>query len=367
MADAGPRPQDWVRPEVLALSAYHVPPARGLVKLDAMENPYPWPGELTELWLERLREVELNRYPDPAASGLVARLREAMKVPPASRVLLGNGSDELIQLLMMALTGPGRCVITPEPGFVMYRHIAAACGMGYHGVALRADDGFDLDIEAMEAAIARWRPAAVFLAYPNNPTGNLFRRGHIERLVACAPGLVVIDEAYAPFAGASLIDLLPRHANLLLLRTLSKVGLAGLRLGVLMGSAAWLDQIDKIRLPYNVGTLAQMSAAFALDHQEVLQDQAAMIRAERERLLASLAALAEVTPYPSHANFIMFRTAPGRAATVHEALKDHGILIKRLDGGHRLLADALRVTVGTPAENDRFVAALRHIVADDRL
>ena len=363
MTDALPRPEDWIRPEVLALSTYHVPPARGLIKLDAMENPYPWPGELTEAWLDCLRAAELNRYPDPTASTLMPRLREALAVPEASQMLLGNGSDELIQMLIMALAGPGRYVITPEPGFVMYRHIAAACAMGYRGVPLRAADGFDLDIDVMEAAIERWRPSAVLLAYPNNPTGSLFRREHIERILARAPGVVVVDEAYAPFADASLIDLLPHHSNLLLLRTLSKVGLAGLRLGVLMGRRRWLEQIDKVRLPYNIGTLTQISAVFALAHRDVLQAQAAMIRAERERLFQRLAGLAEVTPYRSHANFILFRTGPGRAGTVHEALKDQGILIKRLDGAHPLLADALRVTVGTPAENDRFVATLQRIVA----
>ncbi|HEY5791063.1 MAG TPA: histidinol-phosphate transaminase [Gammaproteobacteria bacterium] len=354
-ADAAAR---WVRPEIQALSAYHVPPAAGLIKLDAMENPYGWPEAMTAAWLERLRAVEMNRYPDPSAGELKAALRRELELPQSAGLLLGNGSDELIQMIALALSGPDRVVLAPEPSFVMYRMIAVFAGMRYVGVPLR-DGDFALDRAAMLAAIAAEQPAVVFLAYPNNPTGNLFGSADLDALLEAAPGLVVVDEAYAPFAEASCLELLGRHPNLVVMRTLSKLGLAGLRLGLLAGAPAWLDQFEKLRLPYNVGVLNQVSAAFALEHAAVFAEQTARIRAERGRLQAALAALPGLTAYPSRANFILLRVPPGRARELHAALRDAGVLVKLLDGAGPQLADCLRVTVGRPDENDAFLAALR--------
>ena len=347
--------QRWIRPEIQALSAYHVPPARGFIKLDAMENPYGWPPELVQAWLDTLRSVELNRYPDPGASELSDALRRAMQVPAGMQVVLGNGSDELIQMLALAVAAPGRVVLAPEPTFVMYRMIAQVVGMRYQAVAL-ADD-FSLDSGAMLAAIETHAPAIVFLAYPNNPTGTLFDARVVEDVIRAAPGLVVVDEAYAPFTDASFMCRLGEFPNLLVMRTVSKMGLAGLRLGLLAGAPEWLGEIDKTRLPYNINVLTQASACFALQHKGLLDAQAARIRADRAGLLEALAKLPGLQVYPSDANFILLRTPAGKAATIFDALRQQGVLIKNLDGGHPMLADCLRVTVGTDEENKTMLAA----------
>ncbi len=347
----------WVRPQVRGLTAYQVPDARGMVKLDAMENPFVWPAELRLAWAEDLRRVDVNRYPDPRAESLRASLRAAFDVPEQCGILLGNGSDELIQMLALTVGDAGRTVISVDPGFVMYRMIAAFAGMAYVGVPLNSED-FSLDLSSLLDAIERHQPAIVFLAYPNNPTGNLFSADDLEEVVRAVPGLVVIDEAYAPFTSASFLQRAGSPANLLVLRTLSKMGLAGLRLGYLVGTDEWLGEIDKVRLPYNINVLTQHSAAFALSHREVLDAQTQAIREERSRLFGRMRGLEGVRPYPSEANFILFRVGTGRGRGVFEGLKQRGVLIKNLDGAHPLLADCLRVTVGLPEENDLFCEAL---------
>jgi len=352
----------WVRPEIRALHAYQVQPAAGMIKLDAMENPYTWPEELRSAWAEMLRATDVNRYPDPAARTLSERLVEAMAVPGDMRVLLGNGSDELIQMIAMSLSGPSRCVLSVDPGFVMYRMIATFCGMRYVGVPLQAED-FSIDLPAVLQAIAESQPAVVFLAYPNNPTGNLFDEGAVTEIIRAAPGLVVIDEAYAPFTDASFMGRLGAFDNLVVMRTVSKMGLAGLRLGLLAGPAAWLDEFDKVRLPYNINVLTQASADFALSHREVFDAQTQRIRAERERLAAALARLPGVQVFPSQANFLLLRTPPGRAPVWFAGLREQGVLIKNLDGAHPLLADCLRPTVGTPDENAALLAGLSALAA----
>jgi histidinol-phosphate aminotransferase len=348
--------QRWIRPEIRALSAYHVPPARGFVKLDAMENPYGWPPELVQAWLETLRSVELNRYPDPGATELADALCRTMQVPPDMQLVLGNGSDELIQMLALAVSAPGRVVLAPDPTFVMYRMIAEVAGMRYQAVAL-ADD-FSLDSHAMQAAIEAHAPAIVFLAYPNNPTGTLFGTQAVEDVIRAAPGLVVVDEAYAPFTDASFMPRLGQFSNLLVMRTVSKMGLAGLRLGVLAGPPEWLGEIDKTRLPYNINVLTQTSARFALQHKALLDEQAARIRADRADLLRRLSSLPGVQPWPSEANFILFRVAAGSADAVFESLREQGVLIKNLNPAGGRLRDCLRVTVGTVDENAAFLEAL---------
>lgn len=352
----------WVRPEIRALSAYHVPDPGRLIKLDAMENPYTLPEDLVEGWLDALRGVDMNRYPDPGARIIKERLRRVMGVPAGQEILLGNGSDELIQILAMAVGGAGRTILAPEPGFVMYRMIATFVGMEYVGVPVSPAD-FSLDAEVMLAAIEAHQPALVFLAYPNNPTGNLWDRQALEAIIEAAPGLVVVDEAYAPFADDSFLPDLGRWDNLLVMRTVSKMGLAGLRLGYLCGPADWLAEFDKLRLPYNINILTQASAAFALDHHEVFDAQAAQIRAARAALDAGLRALDGLTVYPSAANFILFRAPAGRATALFESLKRDGVLIKNLSASGGMLEDCLRVTVGTPEENAAFLAALGRALA----
>lgn len=352
------KPEDILRAEVLALKAYHVPDSAGMVKLDAMENPYHLPAGVREELARLVQNAALNRYPDPEARLLKARLGAAMGIPHAMKVLLGNGSDELIQMLVLAAARPGATVLGVEPSFVMFRMIAEFCGVRFVGVPLAPD--FALDAGGVLAAIEEHQPALVFIAYPNNPTGNLFDSGVVARIIEAAPGMVVVDEAYHAFAGASFMPRLGAWPNLLVMRTLSKLGLAGLRLGLLAGPGQWLAHVDKVRLPYNVNVLTQAVADKVLQHEDLLAQQAATIRAERTRMFRDLGRLPAVRPFPSDANFLLFRTQG--AGRVFEDLKRQGILIKNLDGSHPALADCLRVTVGTPEENARFLGALKRAV-----
>lgn len=353
---ASARVESLIREEVRALSAYHVADASGYIKLDAMENPYAWPAEMTAEWLECLRTAELNRYPDPSPVEVMALLRETNSVPADMELLLGNGSDEIIQVLLMALGKPDAVVLAPEPTFVMYRQIARCLGLEFVGVPLAAN--FGLDMQAMREAIARYRPAITFLAYPNNPTGNLFERGQVEEILRLAPGLVVLDEAYAPFAEASFMGDLARYGNLLVMRTLSKLGLAGLRLGFLAGAPQWIGELDKVRLPYNVNVLTQLTVKFALERLAVFDEQTARLRRDREALFQALQAMPAITAFPSRANFILFRCEKAAANTVFDGIKRAGVLIKNSSSAGGALAGCLRVTVGKPDENHQFLAAL---------
>jgi histidinol-phosphate aminotransferase len=240
----------------------------------------------------------------------------------------------------------------------MYKMIATFVGMRYVGVPLAKD--FSLDLRATLEVIELERPALVFLAYPNNPTGNQFDADAIKQIIQAAPGLVVVDEAYYAFASDSFIPHLADYDNLLVMRTFSKLGMAGLRLGFLAGATPWLSQLEKLRLPYNVGVLPQLVAAKLLEHHDVLLAQAESIKQERTRLLAALDAISGVQTYPSAANFILFRVA--KAVQIFEGLKQRGVLIKSLSGGHPALADCLRVTVGTVEEDKKFIAALQDTI-----
>ncbi len=347
-------PSSVFRPEILAWKAYHVADSTGMVKLDAMENPYPLPDTVRRQLGEALAGAAIHRYPDPSPQGLKALLRDRLGLPPGMEILLGNGSDEIIQLLCLAVARPGAVVLGVEPSFVMYRVSAATAGVRYEGVPLR--DDFSIDEAAMLEAIDTHRPALIFLACPNNPTGNLFDPEVVRRVIRRASGLVVIDEAYHAFAGATHLPVLASAPNVVVMRTLSKLGLAGLRLGFVVGAREWLGELDKLRMPYNVNVLTQIAADFALRHLEVLTDQARDIVAERAPLIAGLSQHSNVSVFPSSANFVTFRVPDGPAAFA--GIKARGVLIKNLHGAHPLLANCLRVTVGTPDENRKFLAAL---------
>ena len=347
-----------LRQEVLELRAYHVPDSSGYIKLDAMESPYLVPSSLRREIAEAVASAAINRYPDPGAASLKEKIRAVISLPEEAELLLGNGSDELIQLLALAFNRPGAAMLSVEPSFVMYKMIATFAGMRYAGVPLTTIGAaeFCLDMPALLEAIRRERPALIFLAYPNNPSGNLFSPEEITQIIAASPCLVVLDEAYYAFASDSFVPHLSRYANLLVMRTFSKLGMAGLRLGFLAGSAAWLGELEKLRLPYNVGTLTQLVAGKLLDHHKVLLQQAEQVKQDRAILYARMDKIAAVKVYPSEANFLLFRVA--NATAIFNGLKRRGVLIKNLDGGHPMLKDCLRVTVGTPEENERFMGAL---------
>jgi histidinol-phosphate aminotransferase len=354
----GLRMSDLIRPQINALSAYHVADAGNMIKLDAMENPYPLPEKLIAAWLQKIAHAALHRYPDPQASELCDKLRAYMQVPADQALILGNGSDELIQMMAMAVAQPGRVILAPEPGFVMYKMIATFVGMDYVGVPLR--DDFSLDLPAMLAAIEQHQPTLIFLAYPNNPTANLFDKAAMLQIIQASSGLVIVDEAYHPFAGESFMSSLGKFENVLVMRTVSKMGLAGLRLGLLAGAPKWINEFDKVRLPYNINVLTQISAVFALEHADVFEAQAALIREQRSWLLHELNKIKNVQVYPSRANFILLRVQQADANKVFDALKQQGVLIKNLHPAGGALKQCLRVTVGTPDENSAFVAALQN-------
>lgn len=345
------------------MHAYAVQDAAGLIKLDAMENPYGLSDALQAELGKRLGQVAINRYPGDRTNDLRRALVQHAGVPDGYGLMLGNGSDELISLLALACDKPGAdgkpaTILAPLPGFVMYAMSAQLQGLDFVGVPLTAD--FELDESAMLAAIATHRPAIVYLAYPNNPTGNLWNDATIERIVELQGhqgGLVVIDEAYQPFASSSYLGRMARHQHVLLMRTLSKFGLAGVRIGYMVGPTALVAEIDKVRPPYNVSVLNAECALFALEHADVFALQAQSIRAERDALLRDLAALAGVTPFPSQANMILVRVPDALAS--FEGMKRAGVLVKNVSKMHALLHNCLRLTVGTPDENQRMLAALQ--------
>lgn len=348
------------------MHAYAVQDAKGLIKLDAMENPHRLPIELQAALGQRLGALALNRYPDGRVNDLRRALAAHAGMPDGFDIMLGNGSDELISLLALACavpaTGAGQgqpaCVLAPVPGFVMYGMSAQLQGLGFHGVPLTAD--FELDEAAMLAAIRTHKPAITYLAYPNNPTANLWDDTVMERIILAVGeqgGLVVIDEAYQPFSSKSYMDRLARHGHVLLLRTLSKFGLAGVRLGYLMGPQALIAEIDKVRPPYNISVLNCECALFALEHQSVFADQALDLRAQRAIIFAALAAVPGVRAYPSEANMILLRVTD--VQKTFEGMRTRRVLVKNVSKMHPLLANCLRVTVGTADENRLMLAALQ--------
>ena len=346
------KPEQLVRPEILALKAYPVPPSEGMVKLDAMENPYALPDELRKELGRTLAGVALNRYPTPSPQQLREAIARRMQVPKGMEVLLGNGSDELIQILIMALARPGAALMFPSPTFVMYQMGATFNGMKVIPVPLREDFSFDAD--AFIARMQAENPALVFIAYPNNPTGVLYPEEDLVRVIKACKGLVVIDEAYHVFAGKTFINRIAEFPNLVVIRTVSKLGLAGIRLGYLVGRPEWVAELDKVRPPYNVSVLTQAAALFMLERLDVLEEQAARIRGDREKLGEDLSSLKGVTVFPSQANFFLIRVPD--AAKTYEGLKRQNVLVRNFNPAIR---NCLRVTVGTPDENRILLAALR--------
>jgi histidinol-phosphate aminotransferase len=348
------RPADLVREEILALKAYHVPSATGMIKLDAMENPYRLPEGLRDEVGRVVAALAINRYPDPEAPELKARLRETFSIPAEAGLLIGNGSDEIIAIVAQTLARSGAAMLAPEPSFAMYRMNALFTRMRYVGVPLNAD--FSLDLERFLDAIAEHRPALTFIAYPNNPTGNLFPEEGIARILAAAPGFVVLDEAYHVFAGKTFMTRLREFPNLMVMRTVSKLGLAGVRLGYAAAAPEWTREFDKVRPPYNVSVLTQFVAERVLAHAGALERQAEAIKAERAIVLDYLRDLRGIEAFPTDANFVLVRVRD--ADSVFAKLAARKVLVRNFNGSHPLLANCLRLTVGTPGENQLMLDAL---------
>jgi histidinol-phosphate aminotransferase len=340
---------------VQSMHAYAIQPSAGLIKLDAMENPHRLPTQLQDELGRRLGALALNRYPGDRVNDLRRALAAHAGLPEGFDIMLGNGSDELISLVAMACDVPGATILAPLPGFVMYSMSAQLQGLQFVGVALTPD--FELDGPAMLAAIERHQPAIIYIAYPNNPTANLWDDAVIDRIIEAAPGLVVIDEAYQPFSSRSYAERIARHGHVLLMRTMSKFGLAGVRIGYLIGPKPLIAEIDKVRPPYNISVLNSECALFALEHQEIFAQQATQIREERGRIQRALGDMAGVKSWRSDANMILVRVPD--AAKAFDGMKARGVLVKNVSKMHPLLANCLRVTVGTAEENTRMLDALQ--------
>jgi len=350
-----PRLAKLLRSDVQGMHAYAVQESRGLTKLDAMENPHRLPPTLRLELGRRLGEVALNRYPGNQLDTLREKLAVHARMPEGFALMLGNGSDELIAMIAMACDIPGASILAPMPGFVMYAMSAQLQGLRFIGVDLTPE--LELDEAAMLAAIEREQPTIIYLAYPNNPTANLWDDAVIDKIVRAAPGLVVIDEAYQPFSSRSFIDRLAQHEHVILMRTMSKFGLAGVRIGYMMAPAALIAQIDKVRPPYNISVLNCEAALFALEHEAVFAEQARGLREERGRVQHALAQMDAVRTWPSDANMILVRVPD--AQRTFDGMKARGVLVKNVSRMHPLLANCLRVTVGTAEENTQMLAALQ--------
>ncbi|MCV0439961.1 MAG: histidinol-phosphate transaminase [Hydrogenophaga sp.] len=355
-------PLGVIRQDVQSMHAYAIQDSVGLIKLDAMENPFALPPALQAELGARLGAVAIHRYPGARIDDLKQALARYVDLPAGCDLMLGNGSDELISLLAMGCDLPGATILAPLPGFVMYGMSAQLQGLKFVGVPLTAD--FELDEPAMLAAMREHRPAITYIAYPNNPTANLWNAEAIRRLIAEAAGfggLVVMDEAYQPFSSHSWLDEIranpAENAHVLLMRTLSKFGLAGVRIGYMIGAQALVHEVDKLRPPYNVSVLNAECALFALEHADVFAQQAAQIREQRAVLIDALDRVPGVTPFPSDANMVLVRVPD--AQRCFDGLKAQGILVKNVSKMHPLLAQCLRLTVGTPSENAQLIRALK--------
>jgi len=348
-----------IRPEIQAMHAYQVADATGLVKLDVMESPYRLPEDLAEEIGRIVANVSLNRYPVPTANALRGVIREVMQVPAGCDVLLGNGSDECIQYMTASVAREGAVVMAPTPSFAMFAMHALFFRLRFVGVPLRSD--FSLDTEAFLAAMEKERPALVWIAFPNNPTGNAFPVADVVRIIRAAPGLVVIDEAYQPFAGETFMPRLAEFENMVVMRTVSKIGMAGLRLGYVCGRPEWIEAFNKTRSPFNVNVVTEAVAIKLLQNKHVLDAQAAKVLEERERVRDELSRIAGLTVFPSAANFLLVRVAGGKGAGTRafDGVRKQGVLVKDFSGGDPLLEGCLRLTIGTPEENRILIAALR--------
>ena len=344
---------NWLRADIQDIKAYHVPKSEHMIKLDAMESPFLVPKDLVKPYLTYLSEAALNRYPDAGAEEVQKTLRSLMDIPNELGVLLGNGSDELIQLMALACDTDDT-VLSVEPSFVMYEMIAKFTRLNYQGALL--DDNYEINLGGTLEEIKRTQPKLIFIAYPNNPTGNAFDRESILAIIKESEALVVVDEAYYVYSEGSFLNEVANYPNLVLLRTISKMGFAGLRLGLLIGSQDTIRELDKLRLPYNINTLTQASANFLLKEKEHIIANANIIIGERQRLFEELTAIPSLKVFPSQANFLLIKVHD--AKLLFEFLKNNGILVKSFAMNPQL-SNSIRVTVGNPSENNEFLEQIK--------
>ena len=348
------RIEDLVRDEIKTLKPYHVKDYPVRIKLDANESTYSLPKELLDELLLEIRDVSFNRYPDPSS----LRLREVISRDlgvDKDCLLIGNGSDELIQSIIMTFGGAKERVLFPVPTFAMYEILSTA--LGQVSVKIPLDEKWDLDMDRIKRSLNEENPKIAFLSYPNNPTGNCFSDDRIQEIIDSSKGIVVVDEAYHDFSGKSFLDRLKDCKNLIILRSLSKIGMAGLRVGMMIADRELVNQVAKVKLPYNVNIISQVIARFILSRKEIVREQIRLIIEERKRLLNEMGKLDGILPYPTDSNFILFKEKSSQSR-IWDALLKQGILIRDL-GKSEFLANCLRVTVGQKEENTEFLGVLK--------
>ena len=345
--------EKWLRSDIKNINAYHVPESKNLLKLDAMESPFGVPSDLKEEFLEYIDKAEVNRYPDAASTQLKDTLRDLMDIPEEHKVLLGNGSDELIQLLALACNEDD-LIMSFEPSFVMYEMVSKYAHLRYQGIQL--DSNFDINFSKSIEAIKNKNPKLIFIAYPNNPTGNAFDYDAIIEIIKTTDALVVLDEAYYAYSDRSFLSEISNFSNLVVLRTISKIGFAGLRLGLLIGSEETINQLNKLRLPYNINVLTQASANFLLQDKERIVKNAEVLIEERQRLFEELSLFTQLKVFPSQTNFLLVRCE--NADSLHSALITNGILVKGFSPDSAL-SNFIRISISEPIENNALLEAVK--------
>jgi histidinol-phosphate aminotransferase len=347
-----------IREKIKGLKAYQVENLDEGTKLHANENPYPPSPELLDKIFRRLDSLELNRYPDPDCKSLKTAISIRTGVP-TEQIIVGNGSDELIQYLMQVICNEGETIAFPDPTFAMYG-ITAQC-LGLNPINFPLNNNWDFEASSALEILTKHKARIVFISYPNNPTANCFSEKEIQKVIEQFEGIVVLDEAYQDFSGKSFLKQMEKHNNLVIFRSLSKIGLAGLRVGFGIFPTLLAEQVNKVRLPYNSNSVSQWVATELLNDFTAVQNQIHSITEERDRLMDELSKLPTITAYPSNSNFILFRDSKNGDRIFNE-LKENGTLLRNL-GAHPRLKNCLRVTIGTKQENNQFLNQLRKVAS----
>ncbi len=348
--------------KVQSMQVYNIPDSSGLIKLDAMEMPYLLPKEKMVELADKLTNLEINRYPNPEPNELIDKIKKTLNLSNNQTsnldIILGNGSDELISIILLALSKPKAVVLSPTPSFVMYQQTSELLGMKFVGVDL--NDDFSINLENFLVAIKTQNPALIFLSYPNNPTGNSWNKVELEQILQATNGFVVLDEAYNAFADDSALDLVEKYENAILLRTFSKVGLAGVRLGFMACHKKYAQQFNKARPPYNTNILSQEVVDFTLNNMELIEKNVELIKLEKESLLEFLSKIPNTKTIDTQTNFLLFKVENSEE-TFKKLRDEFKILVKDLNVHHKLLENTLRITIGAKEENKILKQALNKI------